>query len=706
MHQIIQSFKTGETILENIPAPEVKRGQVLIQTTRSLVSLGTERMLVEFGKSNLISKARQQPDKVKQVLDKIKTEGLMPTLEAVFNKLEQPLPLGYCNVGKVIAVGEGVSEFQVGDRVASNGAHAEVVCVPKNLVAHIPNNVSDEEAAFTVIGSIGLQGIRLLNPTFGETVVVIGMGLIGLLTAQMLKANGCQVIGVDLDQSKLELAKSWGIIPFNPKSDGDVVKFVENYTQSIGCDGVIITASAKTAEIISQAARMSRKRGRIILVGVVGLNISRAEFYEKELTFQVSCSYGPGRYDENYEQKGQDYPLAFVRWTEKRNFEAILQAIASGNIQVKEMITEVVALENYQQIYGSIGSSKSIASILKYKEEQTHFETNISVNPFVKASGKANIGIIGAGNFTKMTMLPILKKTNANLYSIASAGGVTGTALAKKYNFNFSTTDYHSILKDENVNLVMVTTRHNNHADLVVECLQNNKNVFVEKPLAITPQQLEKVEKAYQVNGYKNAIHVGFNRRFSPHAQKLKSVLGNAPLNIIATMNAGTIPANVWVHDMQVGGGRIIGEACHFIDLITFLTGSKVKAVCMNAMGINPQENTDNATILLQYENGSTGVINYFANGSKSYEKERIEVYSQERTAIINNFRKLETFGFKNLKSFKTGLDKGHKNQFEKLVETTLNGGNPLIPFDEIVNTTIASFAAIESLKQGKWIDL
>ena len=706
MHQIIQSFKTGETILENIPAPEVKRGQVLIQTTRSLVSLGTERMLVEFGKSNLISKARQQPDKVKQVLDKIKTEGLMPTLEAVFNKLEQPLPLGYCNVGKVIAVGEGVSEFQVGDRVASNGAHAEVVCVPKNLVAHIPNNVSDEEAAFTVIGSIGLQGIRLLNPTFGETVVVIGMGLIGLLTAQMLKANGCQVIGVDLDQSKLELAKSWGIIPFNPKSDGDVVKFVENYTQSIGCDGVIITASAKTAEIISQAARMSRKRGRIILVGVVGLNISRAEFYEKELTFQVSCSYGPGRYDENYEQKGQDYPLAFVRWTEKRNFEAILQAIASGNIQVKEMITEVVALENYQQIYGSIGSSKSIASILKYKEEQTHFETNISINPFVKASGKANIGIIGAGNFTKMTMLPILKKTNANLYSIASAGGVTGTALAKKYNFNFSTTDYHSILKDENVNLVMVTTRHNNHADLVVECLQNNKNVFVEKPLAITPQQLEKVEKAYQVNGYKNAIHVGFNRRFSPHAQKLKSVLGNAPMNIIATMNAGTIPANVWVHDMQVGGGRIIGEACHFIDLITFLTGSKVKAVCMNAMGINPQENTDNATILLQYENGSTGVINYFANGSKSYEKERIEVYSQERTAIINNFRKLETFGFKNLKSFKTGLDKGHKNQFESLINTTIKGGNPLIPFEEIVNTTKASFAAIESLKVGKWVEV
>jgi len=704
MYQIIQSFKTGETILETIPAPEVKKGQVLIQTSRSLVSLGTERMLVEFGKSNLISKARQQPDKVKQVLDKIKTEGLMPTLEAVFNKLEQPLPLGYCNVGKVIAVGEGVSEFNVGDRVASNGSHAEVVCIPKNLVALIPDNISDDEAAFTVIGSIGLQGIRLLNPTFGETVVVIGMGLIGLMTAQMLKANGCQVIGVDLDQSKLDLAQKAGIIPFNPNSDGDVVKFVENYTQNIGCDGVIITASAKTNEIISQAARMSRKRGRIILVGVVGLNISRAEFYEKELSFQVSCSYGPGRYDENYEQKGQDYPLSYVRWTEKRNFEAILQAIASGRLQVKEMITEVVDLQDYQKIYGNIGSSKSIASILKYNETQQIFETKVSINPYIKASGKANIGIIGAGNFTKMTMLPILKKTSANLYSIASAGGVTGTALAKKYNFNFSTTDYNSILNDSNVDLVLVTTRHNNHADLVVEGLKNNKNVFVEKPLAITLEQLIKIENAYKENGYKNAIHVGFNRRFSPHAQKLKTVLGTAPMNIIATMNAGNIPSNVWVHDRQIGGGRIIGEACHFIDLITFLTGSKVKAVCMNAMGINPQENTDNATILLQYENGSTGVINYFANGSKSYEKERIEVYSQERTAIITNFRKLETFGFKNLKSFKTALDKGHKTQFEKLVETTTNGGNPLIPFEEIVNTTKASFAAIESLKQSSWI--
>lgn len=707
MYQIIQSFKTGETILENIPAPEVKRGHILIRTSRSLVSLGTERMLVEFGKSNLISKARQQPDKVKQVLDKIKTEGLLPTLEAVFNKLEQPLPLGYCNVGEVIAVGEGVSEFNVGDRVASNGVHAEYVCIPKNLATIIPANVSDEEATFTVIGSIGLQGIRLLNPTLGETVAVIGMGLIGLLTAQLLIANGCKVIGVDLDQDKLNLSKKWGIIPFNPKSDGDVVKFVESQTNGIGCDGVIITASAKTDQIISQAARMSRKRGRIILVGVIGLQLSRAEFYEKELSFQVSCSYGPGRYDDNYEQKGQDYPLSFVRWTEKRNFEALLQAISSGKVQVKEMITEIIPLEDYQKIYGSIGQSRSIASILKYKESNSFSPSNtikISRAKFEKSNG--NVGIIGAGNFTKMTMLPILKKTEVNLYSIASSGGLTGTSLAKKYNFNFSTTNYQTILEDANIDLVMITTRHNNHAQLVVECLENNKNVFVEKPLAITRGQLDLILKAYQKTNSKNTITVGFNRRFSPHAIKIRAVLGNEPMNVIATMNAGAIPANVWVHDRLVGGGRIIGEACHFIDLITYFTGSKVKSVCMNAMGINPAENTDNASILLKYENGSTGVINYFSNGSKSYSKERIEIYSQERTAIIDNFRKTEVFGFKGLKSFSTKLDKGHKMQFELLMKQVKNGGNAIIPFDEIVNTTKASFAAIESLKTNSWVTI
>jgi threonine dehydrogenase-like Zn-dependent dehydrogenase len=328
MQQIIQDLKSGQTLLEEIPTPQVRSGSVLIQTTRSLVSLGTERMLVEFGKANLVAKARQQPDRVKQVLEKIKADGLMPTLEAVFNKLGLPLPLGYCHVGKVIAVGQGVTSFQIGDRVASNGNHAEVVCVPQNLVVKIPGNVSDEEAAFTVIGSIGLQGIRLLQPALGETIVVIGLGLIGLVTAELLKANGCRVIGIDFDQQKIDIAKEKGIIALNPAIDGDSVKQVLEQTNQIGCDGVIITASAKEDDIIHQAAQMSRKRGRIVLVGVIGLDIRRDDFYKKELSFQVSCSYGPGRYDEDYENRGQDYPIAFVRWTERRNFEAVLQAIS------------------------------------------------------------------------------------------------------------------------------------------------------------------------------------------------------------------------------------------------------------------------------------------------------------------------------------------------------------------------------------------
>ena len=347
MKQIIQNLNSGETILEDVPTPTVKFGSVLIKTSQSLVSLGTERMLVEFGKANFIDKARQQPDKVKMVLEKIKTDGLKPTLDSVFNKLGQPLPLGYCNVGTVMEVGRGVTEFNVGDRVASNGPHAEYVCVPKNLVAKIPDNVSDEDATFTVIGSIGLQGIRLLNPTLGETIVVVGLGLIGLVTADLLKANGCNVIGFDFDSQKVELAKKKGITAINPLDGNNQVKFVESYTNGVGADGVIITASNKSNEIISQSARMCRKRGRIILIGVIGLDISRADFYEKEITFQVSCSYGAGRYDDNYEQNGQDYPIGYVRWTEKRNFEAILNAMSNGQIDVKPLVTERVSLNEY-----------------------------------------------------------------------------------------------------------------------------------------------------------------------------------------------------------------------------------------------------------------------------------------------------------------------------------------------------------------------
>lgn len=706
MRQIIQDMKSGQTILEEVPVPQVKSGSVLIKTSCSLVSLGTERMLVEFGKASLIDKARQQPDKVKQVLDKIKTDGVQPTIEAVFNKLGHPLPLGYCNSGTVVAIGNGVTEFKVGDRVASNGQHAEYVCVPKNLVAKIPENVSDEEAAFTVIGSIGLQGIRLINPQLGETVVVIGLGLIGLIAAQLLQANGCRVIGIDFDEEKVQLAREKNIIGINPTKGTDPVKYVLEETASYGADAILITASTKTDEVIHQAAEMSRKKGRIVLVGVIGLGLRRDDFYKKELSFQVSCSYGPGRYDDDYENRGIDYPLPFVRWTEKRNFETVLQAIAMGRIDVKSLITEEVKLDNYKEIYGDMRKHGSIASIIKYPSD-SKMRTVVEVTSLNFTGTKGQIGIIGAGNFTSATMLPALTKSKACIRYIASAQGLSAKILAKKVGAKRATSDYHEILKDDVVDLVMITTRHNLHAPMVLDALYAGKHVFVEKPLCLNQKELGEIVTAYQM-AQKNGVMltVGFNRRFSSFAVKMKELAGKGVKNIIATMNAGFIPSEVWVHDLKTGGGRIIGEACHFIDLCSFLTDSIVTSVCMNAMGENPEENTDNASILLRYKDGSNAVINYFANGSKSYSKERVEIYTQEKTLVLDNWRELKGYGCKGFTKMKKSMDKGHTTQFSLLNERILRGGEALIPFCSIINTTKASFACIESLKLNKWIEI
>lgn len=696
MKQIIQNLKNGETILEDLPKPQVKRGHVLIQTTCSLVSLGTERMLVEFGKSNYIEKAKQQPEKVKQVLDKIKAEGLLPTVEAVFNKLDSPLPLGYCNVGIVEEVGKGVNNFNVGDRVASNGNHAEFVNVPENLVAHIPDSVSDKEAAFTVIGSIGLQGIRLINPTLGETVVVTGLGLIGLVTAQLLKSSGCNVIGLDYDNKKVELAKTLGIDAINTSGGNSPVGYVLSRTNGIGADAVVITASSKSDDIISQSAQMARKRGRVVLVGVIGLNINRSDFYEKEISFQVSCSYGPGRYDDQYEQHGNDYPIGFVRWTENRNFQAILNSIDNKMLNVKPLISEVVDFNNYLDIYGNMRKKGVIASILKYNNESDNSNT-ITLSKKSFSNKKPVLAIIGAGNFTQMTVLPTLSKIEAQVKSIVSAGGLTATNLSKKYKIPQSSTSSDKILEDNEISSVLVTTRHNLHSNMVLKALEKNKDVFVEKPLCLNNEELDEIIDVY--NKSKSTITVGFNRRFAPIATKAKKIIGSdTPMNIVATMNAGFIPQNVWVHDMEVGGGRIIGEACHFIDLITFFTGSSVESVHMSALGKNPAINSDNVIITLKYENGSQGVINYFANGSKAYSKERVEIYSQQRTLIIDNWRTLTGYGIKGFKKFKSKIDKGHRDQF---IKYTSQREEELIPFSEIVNTTRASFAAIESLKTG-----
>ncbi|HEB62594.1 MAG TPA: dehydrogenase [Bacteroidetes bacterium] len=705
MKQIIQDLKSGKTLLEEVPVPVVKPGEVLIKTHRSLVSLGTERMLVEFGKANYLQKAKQQPEKVKMVIDKIKSDGLKPTLEAVFRKLGEPLPLGYCNAGEIVAIGHGVDEFMIGDRVASNGKHAEVVSVPKNLVVKIPDNISYDQAAFTVIGSIALQGIRNLNPAFGETVIVTGLGLIGLIAAQLLKANGCNVIGFDFDRSKIDLAKSFGIQAYN-SGESDPVQTVMNKTGQTGADGVLITASTSSNEVISQAAKMSRKKGKIVLVGVIGLDIKRSDFYEKELTFQVSSSYGPGRYDPVYEEQGMDYPVAYVRWTEKRNFGAILHAIAEKQLNVDPLISEMVDLNDFEKIYNNISGSKSIASLLKYQADINIDNTKITFDTKRKFSSKSDvIGIIGAGNYTNSMILPKLRSLNANIKYIASASGLSSTLAAKKYNITNATTNIDDILEDEDVSLVMITTRHNLHAEQVIKALKADKHVFVEKPLALTYQELNEIDKIYRNSN--RTLTVGFNRRFSPFALDLKNKLGDNPdvMNVIATMNAGYIPPEMWVNDMKQGGGRIIGEACHLIDLMTFFTGSLVESVFMNALGNSPKDNTDNAIIVLRYKNGSQGVINYFSNGSKKYSKERIEVYSNNRTAIIDNFRRIKYYGFKG-KGFKKSQDKGQAKQFELLLKSLRKGDKAIIPSDQIFNTSKAAIAAIESMKTGNRIKI
>lgn len=711
MKQIIQDLKNGSTILAEVPAPFPADGEVLIKTVRSLVSLGTERMLVEFGQANLINKARQQPDRVKMVLDKVKTDGFSATLKSVKTKLDQPLPLGYSNVGVVVKTGKNIKGLKKGDRVISNGFHAEFVAVAENLTAKIPDGVDDDQAAFTVVASIALQGIRLISPTLGETVVVYGLGLIGLLAVKILQANGCRVIGIDIDPEKVNLAASFGADVINDSGDINAINQIEKMTGGVGADAVLITASAKTNAIISNSALFCRKRGRVVLVGVIGLELNRADFYDKEITFQVSCSYGPGRYDSSYEEKGHDYPIGFVRWTEKRNFETILNFLAAGRLNFSDLISDILPLEEYIKIYGDINNSKAIASIIKYSDNDAAPEHVISFSNEDQSTSGRNIAVIGAGNFVSSTLLPAIKKNKSGLVKyIVSAHGLNAGILAKKYAITNAASDFDEVLKDDDVSLVIIATRHNMHARQTVNALRAGKSVFVEKPLALNNEELKKIVAAYDENiknNKKTSISVGFNRRFSPYAVKMKSALENinGPIAINATMNAGYIPNDSWVHDSEEGGGRIIGEACHYMDLAVFLTGSPIVSVNMYGMGEKADISIDTAVISLLHKNGSISSLNYFSNGSKGYSKERIEVYAGNKTMVLDNFKKLSFYGFKR-KDLKDRQDKGHNEQFRLLIDSHLKNSGSIIPFDEILNVSKASFAAIESLKRGEQVNI
>jgi len=695
MKQLLQNLGNGETRTSDVPTPQVSKGQVLIQTHVSLISAGTERMLVGFGKANLIDKARQQPDKVREVLDKVKTDGLATTFAAVRAKLDQPIALGYCNVGRVAEVSWELSGFAVGDRIASNGKHAEFAVVARNLCAKIPDGVSDEAAAFTVIGAIGLQGLRLADPKIGECVAVIGLGLIGLMTVQMLRAQGCRVLGVDFDANRLEMARTFGAETVNPGTGGDVLARAQAFSRGLGVDAVIITASTKSNDVVSQAAKMSRQRGRIVLVGVVGLELNRADFYEKELTFQVSCSYGPGRYDPAYEEGGQDYPIGFVRWTEQRNFEAVLDLMAVGAIDVGPLISHRFALEHAEEAFALLTSSEpSLGILLTYRTQESApriQDRTIVLGPPPRA-GKATLAVFGAGNYAGRVLIPAFKSAGAHLKTVVSAAGVSAVHSGGKYGFSEASTDGDKALADPAVDTIVIATRHNAHAHQVLSALRAGKHVFCEKPLCLTREELGEVE-AEALSRPGQLLMVGFNRRFAAQVVKIKSLLGPIaePKSFVMTVNAGSIPADHWTQDRAVGGGRIIGEGCHFIDLLRYLADAPISAHHMVAVGPHPgiAVRDDKVTIVLSFSDGSVGAIHYLANGHKSFPKERLEVFTAGRVLQLDNFRKLRGWGWRNFSSMNLWRqDKGQFACAKAFVDAVREGKQAPIPLNEIIEVS------------------
>jgi predicted dehydrogenase/threonine dehydrogenase-like Zn-dependent dehydrogenase len=699
MKQILQSLKTGATDVAEVPAPGVSRGSLLIHTSRSLISAGTERMLVDFGKANLLDKARKQPDKVRMVADKVRTDGLLPTLESVRNKLDQPLPLGYCNVGVVVEVGAGVTGFAVGDRVASNGKHAEVVSVPMNLCAKVPDTVADEQAAFAVLGAIALQGVRLVQPTLGEAVVVTGLGLIGLVTVQLLRAHGCRVLGIDFDPAKLALARRFGAETVDLSAGQDPVAAAQKFSRGRGVDAVLVTAATESNEPMHQAALMCRQRGRIVLVGVAGLQLSRDDFFKKELTFQVSSSYGPGRYDPNYEEKGQDYPVGFVRWTEQRNFEAVLDMMADGRLDVASLISHRFPIAAAAAAYVLVtGAEPSLGIVLEYPGSAcAPVPRTLPLAPrrdIAASPGDPVVSFVGSGNYATAVLIPAFKAVGARLHTVASSAGVSGLHAGRKFGFAQTTTDTQSVFADPATDTVVITTRHDSHARLVLQALAAGKNVFVEKPLCLTLAELAEIERLHArvtAAGTAPRVMIGFNRRFAPQVQQIKRLLGgtSGPKAFVMTVNAGALPSEHWTHDPEIGGGRIIGEGCHFIDLLRFLSGAPITAHTVTAM---ESATGDTVTIQLTFGDGSLGTVHYFANGSKAFPKERLEVFASGRVLQLDNYRRLTGFGWPRFKSMNLWRqDKGQKACAAAYLAAIREGREAPIPFAEIVEVSRVS---------------
>lgn len=722
MKQLIQSYRTGELELAEVPAPEVTKYTVLIRTAASLVSLGTERYMLEFAKKSLLEKARSRPDLVKQVIAKAQTEGPLEAYRQAMGRLDTPVPLGYSAAGVVIAVGDKVAGFAVGDRVACAGSgyasHAEIIRVPKNLVVKIPEPknrpaISFEEAAFVALGGIAVHAVRLANLTFGERVVVLGLGLLGQLAVQILNVTGCRVMGLDVVPEKVQMALEHGAYAGAVIGRDDVFSAVRAFSDGYGADAVLIFAATETNEPIELAAEIARERARIVVPGLVGLNIPRRLFYEKELELIVSRAWGPGMYDPEYEGGKVDYPFPFVRWTAQRNMAHFLEMLAEGHISVAHLITHRFVIDRALEAYEMLleGREPAIGVILTYPQHdakdtentEVSFGKKVQISRRVTPSSKTiSVGLIGAGQFATGTLLPAMKEVKyLRLRGVATSTGLTAYHTARKFGFEYCCTDHREILNDPQIDLVFILTRHDSHAQLVKEALLAGKHVFVEKPLALSKEQLRDIVETY--SSHPSFLMVGFNRRFSPFALWLKKCFEgiSEPLTVHCTVNAGHVPKNHWIYDMKEGGGRIIGEVCHFVDLIQYFTGSvpvRVYAETLESAGYDP---SDNVVITLKMANGAIGSITYVAQGDKRYPRERVEVFGGGCVGVIENFKSAIFFQSGRRKALRKWLsvDRGYKGELEALIGAIQNGGSPPVAFDEYVYTTVATFAIEESLK-------
>lgn len=690
MKQLFQNLKNGKINLLDAPMPNLKKDHIIIKTNNTLISKGTEKMLLEFGQSNLVSKAISHPNKVKDVLDKISTEGLNSTLNKVKNKLDEPIVMGYCNVGEVIE--SDCKEFKVGDRVVSNGNHAEIVSVHKNLCCLIPKDVSDKEASFTVLSSIALNGIRLTNYELGGTIVVYGLGLIGLLTCQLLISAGCNVIGIDINNKLTSLASSFGVKTICSNIKNDKIDFVNSLTKNYGADSVIITAAAKNDNIINESAEIVRKKGSIVLIGVIDLKLNRDLFYKKEILFKVSSSYGPGRYETDSLLSSNEIPLHVQRWSVSRNFQTCLNLIVGKKLSFEKLITHEYDFANYQDAYDIINKNIfSLAIILNYTNKNSSLtKKTISINKINKSENNINhdvkINFIGSGNYAKSTLMPLFKNENAHFCKLISETGTMSSFYGNKFNFEEISTDIENSIKDES-NTVVICTQHDSHAKYVIKALESNKNVFVEKPLCLNFEELELIKKSYYTAKKLNPnlkFVVGFNRRFSPHVIKVKNAISKSekPISFNFNINAGFIEKNHWINDLNKGGGRLIGEACHFLDLATFFVGSEVTHYSQYLMN---NDIKDTFCITLKFSDGSVGNINYFSNGNKSYPKEKIEIFSNGKIYLINNFLKTNIFDSRLRLPFKTfKQDKGQKKMINLFIDSIKNNKKDIISIEEI----------------------